>query len=220
LKGYLQRLVASARQADPRLHPVVAPMFSETALGVEAEQSLASPEPLTSNARSSSTYLQTDEPTAARIAAVPGPHPLKRWDDSSIQHMPEKPDVRQPVEAPPAENPVPIKQASSAGRISRSRTHAIEYRPLLHETGAPPGAAADDSGPVPAEYAASLARRDDGRRERTVAPPQSEPDEIHITIGRIEVAAVREPRALPAVKPPRRHLTLDDYLKRADARRR
>jgi hypothetical protein len=48
---------------------------------------------------------------------------------------------------------------------------------------------------------------------------RSLPDEIHITIGRIEVTAVPEPAARPAAKPARKQLSLDEYLKRADARR-
>lgn len=45
------------------------------------------------------------------------------------------------------------------------------------------------------------------------APAQrSEPDEIHIHIGRIEVASVAPPRVV--APPPRKSLSLDDYLRR------
>jgi hypothetical protein len=45
------------------------------------------------------------------------------------------------------------------------------------------------------------------------APAQrNEPDEIHIHIGRIEVASVAPPRV--AAPPPRKSLSLDDYLRR------
>jgi hypothetical protein len=51
------------------------------------------------------------------------------------------------------------------------------------------------------------------------AVPKHEPDEIHITIGRIEVTAVPDaPRPVP--KPARQQLSLEDYLKQADARGR
>jgi hypothetical protein len=51
------------------------------------------------------------------------------------------------------------------------------------------------------------------------AVPKHEPDEIQITIGRIEVTAVPDaPRPVP--KPARKQLSLDDYLKQADARGR
>jgi len=46
------------------------------------------------------------------------------------------------------------------------------------------------------------------------APAQrNEPDEIHIHIGRIEVASVAPPRV--AAPPPRKSLSLDDYLRRS-----
>jgi hypothetical protein len=51
------------------------------------------------------------------------------------------------------------------------------------------------------------------------AVPKHEPDEIQITIGRIEVTAVPDaPRPVP--KPARKQLSLEDYLKQADARGR
>ena len=115
---------------------------------------------------------------------------------------------------------MPSTLAQSAGRIRSSSTHAIEYIPLLQAAAAPLGTVADDSGTVRAERAAPLSRRNDGSKGRTAGPAKSEPGEIRITIGRIEVDAVPERRAQPAVKPARRHLTLDDYLKQADARRR
>jgi hypothetical protein len=49
-------------------------------------------------------------------------------------------------------------------------------------------------------------------------PPEREPDEIQIHIGRIEVTAVPPPPARPAAKPTRTTLSLDDYLKRRHGR--
>lgn len=50
--------------------------------------------------------------------------------------------------------------------------------------------------------------------------PVSEPDEIHIHIGRVEVAAISQPGAVrPAPTPPaRKAIRLEDYLRRANGR--
>jgi hypothetical protein len=62
--------------------------------------------------------------------------------------------------------------------------------------------------PLQSLRAAAAPRVEQPRR----APAQrSEPDEIHIHIGRIEVASVAPPR-VPA-PPPRKSLSLDDYLR-------
>jgi hypothetical protein len=50
--------------------------------------------------------------------------------------------------------------------------------------------------------------------------PQREPDEIQIHIGRIEVTAVPQAMPRPAPPPLRKSISLDDYLKRGEARSR
>lgn len=49
---------------------------------------------------------------------------------------------------------------------------------------------------------------------RRAAAERSEPDEIHIHIGRIEVAAVAPPAPRVAAPAPRKSLNLDEYLRR------
>ena len=69
--------------------------------------------------------------------------------------------------------------------------------------------------PQPAEKIARTAVADAAYRP---APPAREPDEIHIHIGRIEVAAVSQPATRPAPVPTRKSLNLDEYLRRASGR--
>lgn len=60
-----------------------------------------------------------------------------------------------------------------------------------------------------------------GARNTTRREDQSsrEPDEIHIHIGRVEVAAVSQPAARPApAAPARKAMKLDEYLRRANER--
>jgi hypothetical protein len=44
----------------------------------------------------------------------------------------------------------------------------------------------------------------------------SEPDEIHIHIGRVEVAAVTPPTPRPATAPPRKSINLEEYLRHSN----
>jgi hypothetical protein len=53
---------------------------------------------------------------------------------------------------------------------------------------------------------------------RRFQPAQREPDEIHIHIGRIEVAAIAQPAPRPAAAAARRSLNLDEYLRRGNGR--
>jgi hypothetical protein len=56
---------------------------------------------------------------------------------------------------------------------------------------------------------------------RRAAQPSREPDEIHIHIGRVEVAAIAQPAARPApAAPARRAMSLDEYLRRSNGRSR
>jgi len=53
-----------------------------------------------------------------------------------------------------------------------------------------------------------------------VAPSTPVHDEVHINIGRIEVTAVPQAPAppRPTPRPPRRNMSLDEYLRRSDGR--
>ena len=62
-------------------------------------------------------------------------------------------------------------------------------------------------------------RREEGRNlSRRLGPPQREPDEIQIHIGRIEVTAMTPAPARPAPRPARKSPSLDEYLKRGEGR--
>jgi hypothetical protein len=52
------------------------------------------------------------------------------------------------------------------------------------------------------------------------APDQSEPHTIRVTIGRVEVKAVMPPALPKSAPPPKRELSLDDYLKQRKAGQR
>jgi hypothetical protein len=56
---------------------------------------------------------------------------------------------------------------------------------------------------------------------RRAAQPSREPDEIHIHIGRVEVAAISQPAARPApASQQRKSMSLDEYLRRSNGRPR
>jgi hypothetical protein len=65
--------------------------------------------------------------------------------------------------------------------------------------------------PMPASVAIRAPRTEAARRSQ---PAQHEPDEVHIHIGRIEVAAIPQQVARPAAAAARRSINLSDYLAR------
>jgi hypothetical protein len=87
------------------------------------------------------------------------------------------------------------------------------YKPLMQEKlrlQAPPGILRDASSPITRDN-----RREDRRDlSRRLTPPEREPDEIQIHIGRIEVIAAPPSPARAEAKRVPKSLSLDDYLKR------
>ena len=72
---------------------------------------------------------------------------------------------------------------------------------------------------LPPQPAAAPPKISSVNAARTPAPPPRKPDEIHIHIGRIEVAAVSQPAARPApAQPTRKSINLDEYLRRGNGR--
>jgi len=77
------------------------------------------------------------------------------------------------------------------------------------------------SSSVPVAQHPATAGASAGDRAQAVRQPAREPDEIHIHIGRVEVAALAQPalrQASPAA--PRKSINLDEYLRRGNGRAR
>lgn len=92
----------------------------------------------------------------------------------------------------------------------------VAYRPLIRVEEAAVGVPAPHR--LPHESGAGAAKNPSAEvSSRAVSPPH-EPDEIHIHIGRIEVAAIPQPVQRPAAPPARKSLDLGEYLKRSSRR--
>jgi hypothetical protein len=89
------------------------------------------------------------------------------------------------------------------------------YRPLIHVEEPSSTRPAPHRLPFPTE--AGTAKSSNGETASR-STPLREPDEIHIHIGRIEVAAIAQPAPRPTAQPVRKSLNLSEYLKRGNGR--
>lgn len=221
MSGYLQRLVSSAIKPMAGVHPVIAPLFSmqhETASGDFAEHEAPGIAP------SMSTHVETGrdpQSASANVDAIP-PIPrsvataMMRASAEGFSSPHTTPSTAQVLGEPwqkhastLGEGPAPVEAAS---------TQSV-YIPLLPEKISTVLLPAVDPHPASPLTPTSRAGRDMADRIRSSRSNKREPDEIQITIGRIEVTAVPEP-ARPVAKPGRKQLSLDEYLRRADGRGR
>jgi len=224
MTGFLQRLVSSAQHPAPRVHPLLTPMFSaqesraedESVSGEDVTASMVSLDktsPLIEDAEPSNTKSRIHETTAAFIPISPAIHTST---EASAERHPA--DRSRNAGEVPTQNPIALRPRVSAGERESASDRAPEYVPLLRERSAPSPSLQSD---LPAiQSPRTVQTRGDNRQQlQSAMPNKTAPDEIQISIGRIEVTAVHETRARPLVKPTRKQLSLDEYLKRADARR-
>lgn len=224
MTGYLQRLVASVIKPT-RVHPVLAPMFSAPEHRHEEESapleditssSVPSQEARRSRAEPSGTEREIDETVTGRIPSVPTiSHPLDSSAEEPAVQLAQRPLESHPLQPAPAG-----PSARAAGQREVRRSYA-EYPPLLPEVSAPPPALHGDVSPAHSQGMVPPASKAEVTGVRNSSSPHTAPDDIQITIGRIEVAAVPATRTQsPVAQAKRKPLSLDEYLKRADARRR
>jgi hypothetical protein len=218
MKGYLQRMAASAVRPPSVIHPLVGSIyagraFADAGSGLhEEERWTTSPQPV-------------GEERDARME--PDASPFRKSARS---------EVAQRGSEPPA---------NAASHRDAQRT---SFRPLLSGAEAEIaagryGSAADgerqtrsgdalereDSAPessfgalLPRESRSPLAvsgvRRAKSESFQHSIPVEREPDRVEIHIGRIEVTAVPQEAPRPAATRPRKSLDLGEYLKRRDGR--
>jgi hypothetical protein len=221
MSGFLQRLVSSAIQPIAGVHPVTTPLFStpqhETASqGFEQQTSVA-------DASGMFAWVETDRemPTrqANEEAIVPGPIPMMkttghgRGEDPAFRYRSQPTAIVSEAQERLEQNTFHLP----TGETPEVAVFQSVYSPLLPEVASPDPLHALDS---PSPFAAPQAHRDAPAKAPNTVPGRREPDEIQITIGRIEVTAVPQSPARPAPKPGRKQLSLDEYLLRADRRGR
>jgi hypothetical protein len=208
MSSYLQRLVSSAMKPTAGVHPVVAPLFS-TVFDITEE------EPVEHEAAPQRTQASFEHILPGSVPVAPAavhlhqassdPQPARPAAQFGQEHVSDQKTPRVP-------RPADAREVDSA--------HPV-YEPLLPLTPSPLPVHLHQSDSRSESLPGTVSQRktESAAMPRHSLPTKHEPDEIQITIGRIEVTAVPE-TTRPAAKPTRRQLSLDEYLKHADARGR
>jgi hypothetical protein len=240
VSNFLQRIAATVAPASagaqPRLRPMLGSVFAPTAplahfeapatteYAVAArETSALSPHDAPTGRANTVAYRQTPPigdssvphpftpifPAASHRTDPPGPDLLPNVHRTPpVRDLPLLPDQH----AVTAESPDPLSHPALTDQVARDRPdapdgHLLPPVPATQRPEAPPAAT-----PVPAPRAAPIRRAPAGGQPQA----HQQPDEIHIHIGRIEVAAIAPPPPRPA--PVRKALSLDEYLRRGNGR--
>jgi hypothetical protein len=230
MSNFLQRVAATVIQPRARLHPMVGSIFAPSTLSLPAEFSSTQTE-ISSQAFAPHRHEPTHfDGSSHAFASRPFSNedrlfPATLPEDSSSARSNLSPSADQPLL--PVFNSVggrtePHSSAEDAGPIFESSevaaaNHSVSPDPdqplIAAGRQPPPGLQPRESPPT-----AAVARTFASEAARRTQPAQREADEIHIHIGRIEVAAIIQPSPRPAAAAARRSLNLDEYLKRGNGR--
>lgn len=228
MTGYLQRLLGSVRQPAESVHPLLGSVFSPPPRGSEQE---------TSPPHQEISALGQSEPLWPRP-----PHAEQASTSSSppASFTPQiQPALSQVGSSTAAASPKSVRGEDSlaplfsralldelASRIERERepdavVKVEKQEELSQRVDLPESQSlvktsrlAEEAGLKPQPFARVIPSV---KREPPLRAP-AQPDEIQIHIGRIEVTAVQQTPARPALKTSRRGPVLDEYLKRRDRR--
>src|SRR5258705_5041554 len=220
MSNFLQRVAATVIQPKAKLQPMLGSIYAPPTFYSPAE-------PLPVEISSQTLVPDGNEPATA-------PH-----FDTSIQFS-----TKNAFETEDRGFPSTVQEDSSPSRPKRSLS---AYQPLLpafdnphnQRSSAQSQAFAEDSALKSLRPAADPALSpmshqrliavsqstpprlqpvDSPSNPRRFQPAQREPDEIHIHIGRIEVAAIAQAAPRPAAAQARRSVNLDEYLGRSNGR--
>lgn len=231
MSNFLQRVAAAAIQPPARLQPILGSIFapsthrsSKDFSRTEVEMATQTLAPHRHEPIAAPSFDAPDQTGTDRLSRATTP------EDFSQAHSPRSFNVDSPLL--PAFNPVSEQrtssQAHSFSETSQSATEpskltTAEIAPIQQSVSKPspyqPLMAAMQQTAVrlhPHEPIAAPATMRSSRAEaaRRSQPAQHEPDEVHIHIGRIEVAAVPQQAARPTAAAARRSINLSDYLAR------
>jgi hypothetical protein len=228
MSNFLQRVAATVIQPRARLHPMVGSIFAPSTLSLPAEfsstqteissQTFAShQEPMTASRFDTSSQAFVSQPFASEDRLFSAtPH-----EDSSLARSNQSPAADQPL-LPAFDDlrwPSHRHQFAEDAAFEFSKSATANqlappgpYQPLIAATQQP----APKLQPRESLPTSTAARTSEAARR--AQPAQREADEIHIHIGRIEVAAIAQPSPRPVAVAARRSLNLDEYLRRGNGR--
>jgi len=228
MTGYLQRLAVSASRPADAVHPVLGSVFSPhddsqgiSSFGLDDDTAASvqrAPATLIPPARPQAESWQTSsrsgvsrdfEPAYMRSSSdspTIDPTPPSRDDAGRRDSFrPLLPDLKHEV------LPTPTNPGQESLLAEHKPSLQPAYSPLVQSGFAPRFAGTQT-------VANSSSFRGHETRATTGRSANSEPDEIQIHIGRIEVTAVPHTAPRTASKPARKGKTLEEYLKGRDRR--
>ncbi len=224
MKGYFQRMAASALSRERTVHPVLGSLWapqnradSFAAFGETAEQETKPQR--TQDAEQVQAPIETQ--MLVQPVRVDSPQVDREPRSGRMPHaesnaeMPMR-DVREGQRAT-AMSALPLAASHGASLRGESdgESHAASdpqrrsFKPLVAES-------SQWSQPSQNVTPSVAAPRPDASRRQPPAQPAREPDSIEIHIGRIEVLAAQpQPVQRPPAQPVRKSLDLGDYLRRS-----
>lgn len=242
MSGYLQRLVATAKDTKPSLRPLLAPIFSPAEYWGGPPPASTVRELVPGAAWKSQTSFAAEDVRDSNLTAslpsrghpapaMQGPHPAPD-ENSFAAHsgarrneplVPERQQRWSPetVLARPSRGPIRPEASLAAPKdatvspetgVLPELIHRPVFKPLLGERG--PHLRRDET--VVPKRAASTSAAGEVRKNAAVqsVATKLEPDEIHIQIGRIEVTAVEPASARVPRLAAVQGESLAEYLKR------
>jgi len=230
MSGYLQRLAGNAMTPARSIHPSVGSIFSPP----KDEM----PAPLTEFEE-----IQTVRNRAESVAQVPPAVPPRAIhapaspESEALEDKParnegqSRPEAFRPIvpvprrtaplvstprqTLPQPKEPGPLRTVEAAQKAASPVESDGAYTPLLPPNVETPGT---ETELLPLTVVSAAPKKDPIAVPRRAAASRSEPDEIQIHIGRIEVTAVPQAVPRPAPAPPSKSINLDEYLKRGRGR--
>ena len=257
MRGFLQRVAASALRTAPKMHPLVEPIYAaprveeQPVSSLRFEPAVHSVVPQPRVGQTAPPELSEDRSQSSRNVA--DPHPQNRPLDSflgpernSVEPLMQPSIGKSDTNSNPAERPsgatagsselslesatASSPESSRTGVQGEIRSRGRESLPIVVErlmkadASDGPEAARMQTQPLRKEpEARTIAAQVNARRQQPAVlqpsrPTQSQPEDIQIHIGRIEVLAVPQAAPRPAAAPARKGLSLDEYLSRRNGR--
>jgi hypothetical protein len=230
MKGYLQRMAASAIKPAQSVQPALGTLFGAPRSVAEAEP-VPGIWPELTNAVEAEPQAPQATQKFERRAARPAPHaeadrptsPIGEPDARTSRTIGREADFPdRPLFEPLVEEPAISRTSDLPMRpATASESGGDATRPAMIETGSPTEVRTETQVRIDTRPLVVPILQVRERHDSTVGEPRAQrsapakPDEVHIHIGRIEVTAVPAP-APPAIrKLVRKSPTLDEYLRRS-----
>jgi hypothetical protein len=230
MSNFLRRVVSNVASAqaypEPRLHPILGSVFApHIPVAPFGAQSPAASETVAGPYQGASPSNQParNNPPLITPSPIEAALPFHRNASSPFaqhQYLPLLP-IGQIGEAPSHLSPTDADRSAhrgpDAGAPRRQADAVTASNPGPSGNSAHPPVPGKTIPTQPLPNHPPLVRLAPIRPEPSIQQRQTarwEPDEIHIHIGRIEVAAIAAPAPRPTSAPPRKTLNLDEYLRR------